>query len=689
VAAPAAVAPIPTDLVATVTAAAPAGTEHFLKLVSLYATQVIAHPHLKAATIAQWALESDWGRSALAAAHYNFAGMKWQEAMSGLAVSADYRRPLGGTAPYCRFLTLEDFVKGYWGRLERDSSLSGWQQHTGTAQAFLDFVLPRWNAADPGYAAKVAGLYGRIFPSVAPSLSQPVAAPSPAASPSPSTATTATAAATSAASAAALSSSSAAAPAEPPDVAPAASASVIPSSPATAPAATLTSPPTSSSVPAQPAAGEGPGNAANLDGFILQVVRKRTEYREGMGHCRTVGEYQAFFNRQPVAELQGFIYEQKGPGDNTETGRANARRIAAGSYPLLTQDGTKYKTYHYSGGTAYPKPGILVGNTGYRQAIVIHPGSGYLSSIGCLNPSLPLTGADANLDFTETRLRTIKLMDTMRQLLGDRFPPVNGKPIRDAWLVIQGEPPNQQRGVDRQREALREAVLTGSPSGRESAIETSRALTPLHSYEILASTMNGSELPERVSLRLFEAVAQGRNDISVLRGADGQNLWSAWALGWQAAMAVADLDERARQLSELKAIAGRLLQSNVDLNDRSGPRTPLSAAAAANLSDAAMQLHGMGAILDLRDRLGDTPLTAAAYAGAAETAEFLVGAGANTALRTGEEAETALDMANPAFELERPAPGSTSLDCVRAGRPVASGDPAQARYDRIEALLRR
>lgn len=678
--APAAVAAAPVDLVAAVKAVAPAGAEHFLKLVAIYAAQATTPAHLKAATVAQWALESDWGRSALAAAHYNFAGMKWQDEMTGLAVSADYRRPLGGTAPYCRFLALDDFVKGYWGRLERDASLAGWQQHTATAQAFMDFILPRWNAADPGYAGKVGGLFARIFPAAA-APATPAVATAPAAPPAAPAAAATTAAAGAAAAASASSSSSPSAPTA------ASAATAAATTPAiSAPAATLTTP-RAPSVPAEPASGSGPVTAANLDGFILQVVRRRTEYREGKGFSRTVGEYQAFFNRQPVPGLQGAVYEQKGPGDNTSTGTANARRIAAGTYPLHTQAGVKYKTYGYTSGTAYPKPGLLVENTDYRKGIVIHPGSGYLSSVGCLNPSQPLSGAEGNLDFMESRDRTISLIDKMREILGDRFPSTNGHLIKDAWLVVQGEPPNQQRGVDRQRESLRESILTGDKTGRESAIETSRMLTPQQSYEILASTMNGIDLPERVSLRMFDVLAQGRNDLNVLRGADGQNLWSAWSLGWQAATAVSNLDERARQLSELRAIADRLRQSNVDLNDRSGPRTPLSGAAAANLSDAAMQLHGMGAILDLRDRLGDTPLTAAAFAGAAETAEFLVGAGANTALRTGEEAETALDIANPAFEMERPAPGSSALECVNAGRPIASSNPAQARYDRIEALL--
>jgi hypothetical protein len=133
--------------------------------------------------------------------------------------------------------------------------------------------------------------------------------------------------------------------------------------------------------------------------------------------------------------------ETRGPGDNSKAG--NNRRIEAGRYPLRTQDGQKYVTIGYKESTSVtqiPRPGLDVGNTNKRIGILIHPGRGFLSSIGCINPAKSLTGPIADIDFVDSRTRVIAIIDDMKALLGASFPKRNGRPIPNAFLVIDGEP---------------------------------------------------------------------------------------------------------------------------------------------------------------------------------------------------------------------------------------------------------
>lgn len=178
-------------------------------------------------------------------------------------------------------------------------------------------------------------------------------------------------------------------------------------------------------------------------GFCIHLQRVRQEKRATMTYARTIGEYQCYWNGAPLSGLCGQIVERGGPGDNTdEIGDLHDRRIKAESYTLAIQDGAKYKTYRYDTQdktpTGRPRPGILVEKTGEREAIVIHPGKGYLSSVGCLNPSAGLKDANSNIDFSDSRSRVIAIIEAMKGVMGDRFPS-SGR-IPDATILIEGEP---------------------------------------------------------------------------------------------------------------------------------------------------------------------------------------------------------------------------------------------------------
>jgi hypothetical protein len=174
-------------------------------------------------------------------------------------------------------------------------------------------------------------------------------------------------------------------------------------------------------------------------GWELLITRVRQDKRNKS--TRTVGKYQVFHNGAPVAALSGVVAESPGPGDNSKAG--NKRRVEAGRYPLRTQAGKKYVTLDYTKNTnpaALPRPGLELANTNKRSEILIHPGRGFLWSVGCINPGKSLANAASNLEFVDSRTRAIALIDDLKAFLGQSFPKHNDRPIPTAFVLIDGEP---------------------------------------------------------------------------------------------------------------------------------------------------------------------------------------------------------------------------------------------------------
>jgi hypothetical protein len=178
-------------------------------------------------------------------------------------------------------------------------------------------------------------------------------------------------------------------------------------------------------------------------GYVLAIQRIRCELRASMSYPRTVGIYQAFQDGVPIAGISGYCVERQGPGDNTQSGVANHRRIAAGSYRLFTQDdGGKFKTIGYAnpgGPEVLPYPCVRVDGTGARSGILFHPGAGYTWSTGCINPTDFVADASTNLDFNVSWNRVVGLIDSLAgNIVG--FPTTNNTIIPTCTLVITGEP---------------------------------------------------------------------------------------------------------------------------------------------------------------------------------------------------------------------------------------------------------
>lgn len=171
-------------------------------------------------------------------------------------------------------------------------------------------------------------------------------------------------------------------------------------------------------------------------GWELHITRIREEVSPN-GKPRTVGQYEVFHDGA-AQSLSGTCFETGGPGDNGKAG--NNRCVEAGRYPLLTQDGGKYCTIGFTPNTnpaALRRPALELGDTGKRKEILIHPGRGFLSSVGCINPYKKVAKG-ASIDFIDSRTRTIALINDLTAFLGVKFPSKNGRPIPDAFVVIDG-----------------------------------------------------------------------------------------------------------------------------------------------------------------------------------------------------------------------------------------------------------
>lgn len=178
------------------------------------------------------------------------------------------------------------------------------------------------------------------------------------------------------------------------------------------------------------------------NGWEFHIVRKEEQRRASDGKRRTVGHYQVYHDgvKQTGSGLWGMVAETRGPGANRPSG--NNRRIKEGRYPISTQKGTKYVTIGYMQSQsigAIPRPGIELNETDERSEILIHPGIGFLSSVGCINPCTNLPNASEPIDFIPSRRRVIAIIEDMKSFIAG-FPTSNGKKIPNAFVVVDGEP---------------------------------------------------------------------------------------------------------------------------------------------------------------------------------------------------------------------------------------------------------
>ncbi len=114
------------------------------------------HSGLKVASLSQWILESARGTSLLATNHLNFGGLKWRNELEGFATRIEYDAS-DGPDYYCKFASLNDFIRGYWKFITR-SPYTGWEDRSDSPSAYIEFIGSIY-ATDPNYITKVKNLF--------------------------------------------------------------------------------------------------------------------------------------------------------------------------------------------------------------------------------------------------------------------------------------------------------------------------------------------------------------------------------------------------------------------------------------------------------------------------------------------------------------------------------------------------
>jgi peptidoglycan hydrolase-like protein with peptidoglycan-binding domain len=209
--------------------------------------------------------------------------------------------------------------------------------------------------------------------------------------------------------------------------------------------------------PAAPPAGAMAAGAPSIpqSGWTLLVRRLRTEKRDSKPFARTVGQYQVYVDGAPVADLRGMTVEREGPGDNGPVGKADHRCIEAGTYPLRGHNTENYTTVGFETDGDHPRPALEVGDTDARVGILIHPASGYGSTIGCINLAGSLGGPDSDFSLSDSTARVIAVIDDLKR----RGNLTDEGAIRDCRLVLV-DPPIDQIGRQSLRLGSRGPLVT-------------------------------------------------------------------------------------------------------------------------------------------------------------------------------------------------------------------------------------
>lgn len=133
-------------------------------LIKAYAGHSIKAPELIIATLSQWALESNFGKSVLAKEHLNFGGLKFRARVNQnrqLATPVDYTDHAGELDTYCSFSSLEDFFDGYWEFIANGPYID-WEKHAEDPSGYITYIKDIGYATDSEYVGKVLGLMPRI-----------------------------------------------------------------------------------------------------------------------------------------------------------------------------------------------------------------------------------------------------------------------------------------------------------------------------------------------------------------------------------------------------------------------------------------------------------------------------------------------------------------------------------------------
>lgn len=128
------------------------------KLVETYVSVDIACPGLRLITLAQWAVESHWATSELAAKHHNYAGLKYRPRMDGHAGLIEYKSRVDGHQVYCAFPDVRAFIRGYWHFIE-SGRYDGWRDYADDPVGYIRHLKRVGYAEDEEYIASVCYIH--------------------------------------------------------------------------------------------------------------------------------------------------------------------------------------------------------------------------------------------------------------------------------------------------------------------------------------------------------------------------------------------------------------------------------------------------------------------------------------------------------------------------------------------------
>nr|WP_237681833.1 glucosaminidase domain-containing protein [Agrobacterium vitis] len=107
--------------------------------------------------MSQWIVESARGTSDLAKDHLNFGGIMYRDRMEGFATPVTYIGSNGLTTVYCKFASVDAFIKGYWHFIS-SGPYDGWNQYTEDAAGYIRHIGGKY-VQDPQYVTKVQALF--------------------------------------------------------------------------------------------------------------------------------------------------------------------------------------------------------------------------------------------------------------------------------------------------------------------------------------------------------------------------------------------------------------------------------------------------------------------------------------------------------------------------------------------------
>jgi N-acetyl-anhydromuramyl-L-alanine amidase AmpD/N-acetylmuramoyl-L-alanine amidase len=124
---------------------------------------------LQNASLAQWILESGWGKSPLARDYFNFGGLKWRPEMAnwtepkdGVLVQPVKYEAHDGLDTYCKFDSPSAYINGYWRFLMR-SPYDGWDKHASNPRDYISYLLKCGYTVSDTYLNDVLNLVPRAI----------------------------------------------------------------------------------------------------------------------------------------------------------------------------------------------------------------------------------------------------------------------------------------------------------------------------------------------------------------------------------------------------------------------------------------------------------------------------------------------------------------------------------------------